>query len=246
VILLIWVPIVIWALTKVSYSANHLEDRSSKVTTEKNQTELVIIPSNIIRKKVFVDLGARGGDSATLFLEKYPNASQFELHFFECDPAYSLHLTAFTSKQPNSYFHEEAAWIADTNMTFGIAGSGSSLLETALNDKQNKFVVVKAIDLAAWLKKNFIESDFVLMKMDIEGAEFKIIPKLIDTEAYKLIDTLLLECHYYELTHLFPNILQKDCEQLVLDLREIGWDVIDWALRSDWSAKHGGFHDPFV
>jgi len=181
-----------------------------------------------------------------MFLERFPNASQYEIHLFECDPAFQPSLKEFASMAPNRYFHPEAVWIEDKQMTFGIAGSGSSLLPSAQNDKLSNFIVVKAIDLSAWLQTYFFEEDTIIMKMDVEGAEFNITSEMVKKGTYHLVDTLLLECHYWHLTHLFEGISKEDCQELLQNLRDKNWNVIDWASQSEWSSQHGGFQDPYV
>ena len=39
------------------------------------------------------------------------------------------------------------------------------------------------------------QEDFVVLKMDVEGAEIDILPKLLSTNASSLIDVFLWECH---------------------------------------------------
>ncbi|KAG2335069.1 hypothetical protein Bca52824_006249 [Brassica carinata] len=56
--------------------------------------------------------------------------------------------------------------------------------------------LIQGFDFADWLKKSVRERDFVVMKMDVEGTEFDLIPRLIKTGAICLIDELFLECHY--------------------------------------------------
>jgi len=248
---LIWVPTIIWALHRVTSSKNILPEKSAiktQVVEDTSNEDRSTTGSQAVvqrsSRKVFIDLGTRNGDSTKMFLSKYPNASQFEIHMFECDPAFEEDLKKIQQGKNNIFYHRQAAWIEETDMTFGLAGGGSSLLQTQLNDKQSNFIVVKAIDFIAWLHSNFSMDDFLLVKMDIEGAEFKIISKLIETENYKLIDTLLLECHYYELTTLFPNIMKKDCDKLFVDLNKKGWQVINWSVDNEWSNKYGGFRDP--
>ncbi|KAL1524494.1 hypothetical protein AB1Y20_019388 [Prymnesium parvum] len=50
-------------------------------------------------------------------------------------------------------------------------------------------------DIVSWLQESFSERDFVVLKMDIEGGERHIIPKLLATNASRLVDVLLWECH---------------------------------------------------
>ena len=43
--------------------------------------------------------------------------------------------------------------------------------------------------------RSFAERDLLILKMDIEGAERGLLPRLVDTGAIKLVDVLLWECH---------------------------------------------------
>nr|POE66362.1 hypothetical protein CFP56_15084 [Quercus suber] len=57
---------------------------------------------------------------------------------------------------------------------------------------------IQGFDFASWLKRTVSEKDFVVMKMDVEGTEFHLISKLIETEAICLIDEMFIKCHYNE------------------------------------------------
>ena len=54
---------------------------------------------------------------------------------------------------------------------------------------------VQVIDFPTWLATNFKAEDIVVIKMDVEGAEFDILAKMLQTDLVSLIDLLLLECH---------------------------------------------------
>ena len=45
------------------------------------------------------------------------------------------------------------------------------------------------------MRRSFAERDLLILKMDIEGAERGLLPRLVDTGAIKLVDVLLWECH---------------------------------------------------
>merc|ERR1719159_1440215 len=71
---------------------------------------------------------------------------------------------------------------------------------------------VNLVDVAAWMIKNFREEDYVILKSDIEGGEFKLLSSLLDQGKAHLIDKLLLECHG----------AYGDCPALVARLTEAG------------------------
>lgn len=56
-------------------------------------------------------------------------------------------------------------------------------------------VEVPMIDLVEWVQRSFAREDYVVLKMDVEGAEAEIVPALLATNASQLIDVLLWECH---------------------------------------------------
>jgi hypothetical protein len=54
---------------------------------------------------------------------------------------------------------------------------------------------VTMIDFPEWLVANFAKEDYIIVKMDIEGAEFGILSDLLSGPNACLIDVLALECH---------------------------------------------------
>ena len=54
---------------------------------------------------------------------------------------------------------------------------------------------VARVDVVDWLVSSFTVDDFVVLKMDVEGAEIDIVPKLLATNATRLVDVFLWECH---------------------------------------------------
>lgn len=54
---------------------------------------------------------------------------------------------------------------------------------------------VRIIDWTEWLVKYFTAEDFIVVKMDIEGAEFEIFKSLLSSNQTGLIDVLMWECH---------------------------------------------------
>ena len=61
--------------------------------------------------------------------------------------------------------------------------------------KESKPIASIKADFPTWLKQSFTVNDYVVMKIDIEGGEFEIIPALIEQNVLPLIDVLAWECH---------------------------------------------------
>ena len=53
------------------------------------------------------------------------------------------------------------------------------------------------IDLGRYLVDDFSESDYVVLKLDIEGAEYEVLNRLIDTNALSRVRELYVEYHWW-------------------------------------------------
>ncbi|KAG0041097.1 hypothetical protein BGZ83_002360, partial [Gryganskiella cystojenkinii] len=52
-----------------------------------------------------------------------------------------------------------------------------------------------SINLSRWLLQNFLPRDYVVVKMDIEGAEYEVVPHMASMQAWSVMDELLVEWH---------------------------------------------------
>lgn len=59
----------------------------------------------------------------------------------------------------------------------------------------NEPVLVDCIDFSKWITENFSKQDLIIVKMDIEGSEYKILPKMIEENTISYINTLCVEWH---------------------------------------------------
>lgn len=55
---------------------------------------------------------------------------------------------------------------------------------------------VKRIDFPSWLNQSVTEEDFVVLKLDVEGAEHAILLEMIRSGIIKKVDVLKWECHF--------------------------------------------------
>lgn len=57
---------------------------------------------------------------------------------------------------------------------------------------------IECFDFSSWLKNTVTKNDFVVCKMDIEGAEFEVLKKCIDENTLQLINVLDIEWHPFD------------------------------------------------
>ena len=75
---------------------------------------------------------------------------------------------------------------------------------------------VAQVDFSAWMRASFAPSDFVVLKMDVEGGEHKIVPKMVADGTLALVDVWLWECHH------MPRSWKSPCHKLLKLLKENG------------------------
>jgi FkbM family methyltransferase len=56
-------------------------------------------------------------------------------------------------------------------------------------------IQIESIDLSQWVIDNFSKDDFIVLKMDIEGAEYEVLPKMIEDGSIEYINQAFIEWH---------------------------------------------------
>ena len=94
-----------------------------------------------------------------------------------------------------------AAWSRNTSVRFrrGKGSGGSGRVEENVHrvargaNVEARASMTPAIDIADFLRRRVQEADFVVMKMDVEGAEYSLVPHLIAQRVTHLIDEMFIE-----------------------------------------------------
>lgn len=152
-------------------------------------------------RKIYIDLGANVGDTIATFAEWHPSHL---IWGFEANPQMVKPLRERFKGNSKVKILHKAAWVADGSITLFL---GHPLSSTVMEGKASmpqapefeirydKWVEVGSVDLATWLLKKFTLDDDVTVKMDIEGAEYPVLRRMIETKAIRLVDLLICEFH---------------------------------------------------
>ncbi|XP_055831730.1 uncharacterized protein LOC129900733 [Solanum dulcamara] len=191
-------------------------------------------------KYIYVDVGARSYSSSigSWFNRQYPKQNKtFEVYAIEADREFH---DEYRRKGVNLLPY--AAWLRNETLFFEIArvqtrknvekGRGMGRVQSAqssLNFLWDSDKIV-GFDFAGWLMSLVDEEkDYLVVKMDVEGSEFHLVQKLIESGAICLIDELFLECHYNRWQRCCPgkrstkyDKTYKQCLELYSSLRDIG------------------------
>ncbi|KAK1355577.1 putative methyltransferases-like [Heracleum sosnowskyi] len=202
---------------------------------------------NFKRRYVYVDVGARsyGSSIASWFKKQYPKQNKtFEIYAIEAD---KIFYDEYKYKKGVTLV-PYAAWIRNESLFFEInqdpgghknlvKGRGMGRIKPVQSATSSVAEVdkIQGFDFANWLKSTVSEKDFVVMKMDVEGTEFDLIPRLFETGAICLIDEIFLECHYNRWQRCCPGERSPkyektygQCLDLFTSLRKSGVLVHQW------------------
>jgi FkbM family methyltransferase len=153
-------------------------------------------------------------------------------------------------KKYNFIFHTEALWIEECQKTLTVesfdgeyvcqhtgehlgcdlnAGGATNIMEDEwvkphyIEDRHlNKSIQVSCIDFSKFLRETIKENSYVICKMDIEGAEYDVLGKLIDDDTIDLIDEIYIEWH----NHLLKS--NYDTNSFILEMRRRNIKVESW------------------
>lgn len=178
-------------------------------------------------KYIFIDLGAYNGDSIEYFMSGKVDLpvqpDRFDIYAFEPNPEYCAKVKKL--KYDNiKLISQKAAWIEDGKTTFAkdITENpmGSTLMKSKVDLWNNsEHIEVETFDFTEWIKQ--FENDFVIVKMDIEGAEFPILNKMIIDGTDIIMQELWVEMH--------PNKVRDYTTTQAIELKNnLACKVIDW------------------
>lgn len=171
---------------------------------------------------IFVDLGANRGDSLEVFLgnpeakfkfdfprPEWATYAQADIYLFEANPTFNTPLIESKEKHQAqginvNVFPSTVVDVRDGTRTFFLDTVntehdfwGSSIYANhpdAVASHSNG-TELTAVNISRWLLMNTLPNDFVVVKMDIEGAEYEVIPHMADMAVWSVVDYLLVEWH---------------------------------------------------
>ncbi|XP_033125283.1 uncharacterized protein LOC117123469 [Anneissia japonica] len=207
------------------------------------------------QRKIFLDCGANVASSVQFFRETYPDGKNFIIHSFEIDERlapyfkpYSNHVlhcpVGVTSQNGSMTAYTESAWSPNKGKNNGIDmqwGGGTLYVDrfekaditTGGKRKLSHRRRIPTIDLSMWIQTNTRIEDYVILKLDVEGAEFEIFKKMLKDGTFKWIDKLYGEYHFHQ-----------PIEMAASTKRSIMYEVEKRAMKlKQWGAEYRTYSD---
>lgn len=178
-----------------------------------------VVSNTYFMEKIYIDCGGYDGDTVELFIKNYPEANQFKIFCFEPNPELFEKIKKNTSNHENIVIYNKAVWIEDGEKNFFLAKNpqGSSLLSNKIGRCKLNLaqpIKVNTVDLSKWIKINFNKYNYIVLKLDVEGAEYPIIEKMINEDTISYINDLYVEWHTKKLANFDFQIHQEIIEKL--------------------------------
>lgn len=180
-------------------------------------------------KKIFIDLGANNGCSVDLFLKSFSDSREYEIHSFECNP-YMIEI--YKKRFPDYKLYNSAVSTTYGETKFYI---GDTILSSSLREDKTTGMTrpteikVKCIDISDFIIKNFSRDDIIILKMDIEGSEYDILPKMLEDGLFDgYINTLYGEWHWNKL----KNISKQFHDNLIQQLKQKNFIMKEWCAET--------------
>jgi len=159
--------------------------------------------------KVFINCGSNDGRTTREFVKQ--RGDNWDIYSFEANPYHF----PFYKKIPGTLV-KKAVWIRDEVREFYLGGdpanpraTGSSLMSEKNNlFKDEEPLQVECVDFSKWIADNFSKDTRLVVKMNIEGAEYAILAKMIEDGTIDYLDELFVGWH----SHKCNDLIEEDEE----------------------------------
>ncbi|HOX08441.1 MAG TPA: FkbM family methyltransferase [Planctomycetota bacterium] len=150
------------------------------------------------RKRYFIDCGAHIGESIVRAKELYGQDTCVVA--FEAVPYLAHQLARLWKDDDSVIVHNALVWTDDGIKDLHIStewsdGSSAYASKTCGGVGKGPSIGVPSIDLSRWLRESFDSHDEVILKLDIEGAEYEVLAKMIREGSIGIVKKLCGELH---------------------------------------------------
>ena len=144
--------------------------------------------------KILIDCGASNGSAIRELENKYGIFDK--IYAIEPNPKNARQINTKDSKIVKLEAAISTVY-GKSKLYFSERFDGSTLYlnKKSGNIRADNFVEVETIDFSDWLARTINRDDYVVCKMDVEGAEFDVLEHLLEARQMDLIDVLLVEWH---------------------------------------------------
>lgn len=161
-------------------------------------------------KKYFIDAGCHKGQSIIKAQSLY--GKDIQIIGFEAVPYLAYALQSYYSNNKNIQINWNAVWVEDKPINLNIPKTGASWSNSVYSrwdDTDTLTHKVPGIDISSWIKNNFSKEDYIVLKLDIEGAEYEVLDKMIKDGTVDYINEFHGEWHESKINNIPNNAINN-------------------------------------
>ena len=154
--------------------------------------------------KFFIDCGANIGQSVDKFRKSHMFTDDFRFYCFE--PVSYLAKEIKDRKDDKIEVIEKAVWLFDGEIDFYLNKpevenheEGTIFKNEEIENLETIPTKVQCIDFSKWIEDTFSMDDYLILKLDIEGAEYDVIDKMLHEGSIDYINKIFTEWHFKRL-----------------------------------------------
>lgn len=178
-------------------------------------------------KKIFLDFGANKLQGYKNLKKKHKIDNTWEVHHYEPNP----HLKDFLNNNiTHGVYHNKAVWDKNEILEFVTDISLESWQGSHIDQGSKTFldrakgptekISIEAIDVYD-IFNQYDTTDQIIVKMDIETAEFRVLQRMIDTDQMKKVNKIYIEFHCRMFGDKRAEYRQWQ-DRLVKDIKKLG------------------------
>jgi FkbM family methyltransferase len=159
-------------------------------------------------RKIFIDGGCHKGQSIIKARKEF--GDNIEIYGFEAVPFLAYSLQEYYKLDSKVNVTWSALWKNNKGINLNFPKKGASWSNSVYERWEEKVTQkVPSIDLSTWLKENVTKKDYVILKLDIEGAEYEVLNKMIKDGTIDLVNEFWGEWHDNKISSLPLNIVNE-------------------------------------
>lgn len=170
---------------------------------------------------IYIDCGFYRGMTLHKYIDQGIVDRSWTIYAFEANPDLNTEqfIEDFFSDIPITLI-EKAVWTRDGKVKFHIAGrEDAASIKGTSGHTEPKEVTVSSIDFSEFVVE--LPKAHIICSMDIEGAEFKVLEKMLKENTVDKIDLLDIEFHH----RLMEEYEPEDARKLIKQIKARGVEV---------------------
>jgi len=170
--------------------------------------------------KVFIDLGAYNGDTLEVAINLFTDFDKFYA-FEPFEPSFKELQRKFGGDERVILIPKAASYKDDKEFLFiKVHGDEGHSTCSAKNNVSSKCIEVSSLDFSRFISSNFKKTDDIVLKVNIEGAEYDMFDKMLRDNSIKYLNKIFCEWHFFKI----PRMKARH-DSIVMALQNAGFNL---------------------